>query len=77
MAAGDPSLISLLYSAMESPCGVIIATEEPERLRQKLYKLKRENPAFAALAFQLSPTNPTSELWIVKRDEDGPGQEDS
>lgn len=60
-------LVDILYQAYHSERGVVVETNDPERLRQKLYALRRENLAdFEPLAFVISPLNP-GDLWIVKQ----------
>lgn len=61
-------MIELLYEALRQPYGIIVSTDDVERLRAKLYPLRRGDPALMALSFIVSPTNPSSELWIVKKD---------
>lgn len=64
-------LLERMYEALRSPLGIVIATEDPERLRQKLYALRKErqerDPQLADLSFLPSRTNPQGELWILKR----------
>jgi len=60
-------MIELLYEALDKEIGIKVATDNVERLRQKLYQFRRENPIFEPLSFIVSPTNPNGELWIVKR----------
>ena len=59
-------MIELLYAALNSEFGVSIETSDPVRLRSKLYPLRKQDPDLAGLSFTISPTNPSSELWIVK-----------
>lgn len=60
----DLTLLSLLYSALhsETGLGIIVITPEPERLRQKLYPLRKEQPEFHSLHFRIA----NGKLWIVK-----------
>lgn len=60
------NLLEILYTAYHSEFGVVVETSDPERLRQKLYPLKKENPDFEPLAFVISPLNP-GDLWIIKQ----------
>jgi hypothetical protein len=60
------ALIELLYAAYHSELGVVVETNDPERLRQKLYPLRKENPDFEPLAFVISPFN-SVDLWIIKQ----------
>jgi len=59
-------LVELLYAAYHAEFGVVVETNDPERLRQKLYPLRKENPDFEPLAFVISPLNP-ADLWIIKQ----------
>lgn len=60
-------LIAFLYTALRSECGIKLSTSDPERLRQKLYKIRKDDPELEVLSFVISPTNPQGELWLVKR----------
>jgi len=68
--SGNTPLISLLYEALDTPLGLVVETPDPERLRQKLYPLRKQDPLFEPLSFILSPLNPTN-LWILKRPPNG------
>lgn len=59
-------LTELLYDALRTPLGTVIETEDPERLRQKLYAIRRENEDFIPLSFVISPIN-GMDLWIVNK----------
>lgn len=59
-------LDALLYRAMTSPFGIVVESSDPDRLRQKLYPLRKAQPDFLSLSFVLSPMNP-NELWIVRK----------
>lgn len=63
-------LLEKLYDALRAPLGIVVETNDPERLRAKLYALRRErqdsDPQLRCLSFVISPTNPGSELWIIK-----------
>lgn len=62
----DPT--ELLYQALAADgFGIKVETEDPERLRQKLYQLKRKSPHFGGLSFIISPYKPSGELWILKQ----------
>jgi hypothetical protein len=71
----DYDLLERLYDALRSPLGVIVETDDTERLRAKLYALRRKHearePGFHSLAFLTSPTNPTTELWIIRKNPNG------
>ena len=59
----DDEIAMLLYDALPSEFGVIIKTNAPERLRQKLYKVQKE----LNLAFQISIPRRAGEVWLVKK----------
>jgi hypothetical protein len=40
-------------------------------LRQKLYALRKGDPQLHVLGFSPSPTNPTTELWILRKEAPG------
>lgn len=56
-----------LYDALASEFGIVIATDNPIKLRERLYPLRKTEPEFADLSFVVSPFNPTKELWIIRR----------
>jgi hypothetical protein len=62
----QPPLIQFLYDALSSEFGVVVETDDPERLRQKLYPLRKQDPMFEPLAFVISPLN-SRDLWIVRK----------
>lgn len=59
--------VELLYDAARSRFGLVIETNDAERLRQRLYAIRKENPDFANLAFVISPFN-GSDLWVVNKE---------
>jgi hypothetical protein len=59
-------MTELLYDALRAPLGTVIQTEDPERLRQRLYAIRKESDDFAALSFVISPLNGL-DLWIVNK----------
>ena len=59
-------LIDYLYEAMTSERGLILASDDPLALRNKLYAERRKDPLLAQLSFVLSPINPDGELWVVR-----------
>ncbi len=59
-------LSELLYQALGSELGVVVETNDPERLRQKLYSIKKEIPDGDRLSLIISPLNP-ADLWIIKQ----------
>jgi hypothetical protein len=59
-------LTELLYDALRTPYGTVIQTEDAERLRQRLYGIRKESEDFASLSFVISPIN-GMDLWIVNK----------
>lgn len=57
--------LELLYAAYHSKFGVVVETDDPNFLRQKLYPLRKQNPDFTNLSFVISPIN-GRDLWILK-----------
>lgn len=62
----DLQLTELLYDALRTPLGTVIQTEDPERLRQRLYPIRKSSEDFAQLSFVISPINGL-DLWIVNK----------
>lgn len=65
----NTALIELLYRALntESGLGVVVQTNDPDALRQKLYQERKKDADLACLSFTISPTSPETELWIIKK----------
>lgn len=64
----EPELLELLYRALNAEGrGIIVHTNSIDRLRAKLYALRKDDPELASLSFTVSPTSPGTQLWIVKR----------
>ena len=59
-------LLEHLYAALRSPLGVVIETDDPEYLRQKLYPMRKKDPDFSILSFIISPMN-GMDLWILRK----------
>ena len=66
-------LTALLFAAKKEKFGRKITTSSPERLRQKLYKIRKTDPAFNSIGFKISPDNPEGELWIINKPEEPNG----
>lgn len=63
------SFLPLLYSAFEHPFGIVIQTNDPDRLKQKLYAERRSSgdPVLEQLILCTSRTNPEGEVWVVRK----------
>ena len=59
--------LNLLYEALGAQFGVVIQCDDAEKVRQKLYALRRDHSDrdLDCLKIVQSPTNP-QQLWIVK-----------
>ena len=60
-------LIEHLYRALNSTFGVVLRTNNVERLRQKLYAERKKDPDLACLSINISRTVPETEIWIIKK----------
>jgi hypothetical protein len=58
----------LLMQALNSRRGIVVTTSNAEQLRAKLYIAKKKDESYTQLAFVLSPTAPTTELLILKKE---------
>lgn len=59
--------VTHLYDALGSDFGIILRSDDPIKLRERLYPLRKSDPSFADLSFVLSPTSPETDLWIIRR----------
>lgn len=68
MSPAEASL-NTLYEALGTPLGIVVQTSDPEKLRQRLYRLRdgSDDPMLKELSIVISPTMPQSQIWIVKR----------
>lgn len=64
-----------LAAALHAEVGVVVSTNDPHRLRAKLYGLRKSEPEYACLSFTISPTAPDDELWILRRPADATPEE--
>lgn len=66
-------LLALWYAALASAAGIVVETDDPERLRQKLYQVRAAaaDQSLADLSLVISPLNPDSQVFIVKRNPNG------
>lgn len=65
--------LNLWYEALGSSLGVVIETDNPEKLRAKLYRLREQanDPMLADISVVISPTVPARHVWLVKRQANG------
>lgn len=66
-----PSPLELWLTAIKSPKGIIIDTNDRTLLRNQLYKVRREakNPILDIVCI-IFPKEPKTELWIVHKNAD-------
>lgn len=64
--------LNTLYEALGTSLGIVVQTSDPEKYRQRLYRLRDtcDDPMLKELSFVISPTMPQSQVWIVKRKSD-------
>ena len=62
-------LIDYLYQALNSKFGIIIQTDNPELLRQKLYAERKKDPDLARISITISRTDPQTQIMLVKKNE--------
>lgn len=62
------NFLYLAYEALGHPIGIAVPTNDPQRLRQRIYaeRAAAKDPLLDCLALRISPSNPTGELWITK-----------
>lgn len=60
--------LNTLYEALGTPLGIVLQTDNPEKTRAKLYRLREaaNDPMLKELSIVISPTMPQSQVWIVK-----------
>ena len=59
----------LLFRALAAEHGLRIRTSSPDQLRQRFYKLRKEDSTFADLSFVVPATEKNDILFVVKRKE--------
>lgn len=59
--------VELLYRALEARVGIVIRTNDPTRLRARLYEARKTDPSFQGLAVKPSHSSPQSELWVLHK----------
>lgn len=64
--------LDLLYDALHSSLGVVVESDDPERLRMILYSEMRKH-GIVGLTLAYTPVYP-DELWIVKNGKEEPGE---
>jgi hypothetical protein len=62
----DHILLDLLYRAHHSERGIVVETSNVDALRQKLYRLRKQDPELSSLILSPWPTAPATHLAIVR-----------
>jgi hypothetical protein len=62
-----PEQLAILTEACQHPLGVVVETNDPNRLRQRLYAMRRAHPEFAHLSFVVPAGDKGTELFIIAR----------
>lgn len=58
--------LRILYSAMTSPLGLVIATTNPKQTKAELELARARDASLAGLRISISRTNPNAEVWVHK-----------
>jgi hypothetical protein len=71
----EAEFLGHMLHAISVPYGVVLRSNDPNRLRNALYSIRAEalpeTPALAGLAFRLNPLAPDSELWLIRTNPKG------
>lgn len=59
--------VEFLYRALDARVGIVIRTNDPTRMRARLYEARKSDPALLGLSVKPSNSNPSSELWILHK----------
>jgi len=64
-------LTELLYLAINSPLGIVVACQDAGQTQNRLYAARNRarDTSLARLQVRRSPSNPEGEIWIVKGEE--------
>lgn len=67
----DTEIETIMYRAVDTKHGIRVKTNDPDLLRKQCYRLraaarKRNVLDFDSLSFRVSPSNPGSELLMIK-----------
>lgn len=62
-----------LYRALASKNGIALVTDDPQRLIQRLNAERRKanDPQLKMVVIATSRTNPTGEVWLMKKEPEG------
>lgn len=63
-----PELIMLLTRACQQPLGVKVRSSDPNKLRARLYAVRKNQPEFAHLSFVVPAAEATDTLLIIVKE---------
>ena len=69
------SLLEHLYEALASEYGVVVETNNVKLTVHKLSVLRTQHSDLACISVCTSRTNPTGEVWLVKKPEARDGED--
>lgn len=72
----DLPVLELWYEALRRGIGIVIETNDPTDLKNKLYRARRDagDPDLEKLMILSSPTNPTGEIMIAHKTIEAPDE---
>lgn len=71
--------LEVLYRAMASPLGIVVAVSDFQLCSQRLYAARRKalDTSLECLQIKRSPYSPESEIWVVKTSPKGAKSKDA
>lgn len=69
--------LHLLVEADDTPLGVVVETNDPKRLAERLRAAKRDHPDLAHIELCTSPYSPATELILLRRKPKEPPPDDA
>lgn len=68
MALSSSEILGYFYRALGCKIGLLIKTDEPEKLRQRFYAARKTDPALATVAIRIDPAGDAICLTPEKTD---------
>jgi hypothetical protein len=62
-----PEQLAILTEACQHPLGAVVETNDPNRLRQRFYAMRRAHPEFEHLSFVVPADGDGTVLYIIAR----------
>jgi hypothetical protein len=63
-----PDLYEILVEAQGARFGVVVQTNDPLGLRQKLYRVMKDNPELGTFSLHPSRLSPADQLFIIRKE---------